>query len=363
MITDEHVFSDAYEADLKHRESELEALRAHLKSAYWGGWADNVVIYGKSGVGKTLTARHIVNRLRDRAQERGKTSKQAVAATKIRGLDLTYNQVLFQAIHHHPREVVIHTNSPREKLEQTLKRIVDEPYVIVLDEADGLRDFNVVRQLIETPQVSVVAITHDLEDWTDLTYRAGVTGFHDIEFTPYSTEELTDILEPRAAVGLDCGVSREQLHRIADDCGGLARRAIMALWAAGEIAEERDGNRITDQDIAKSYDRARRKERQAQLDSLPVGHQLAYELLRQAGGRLEASSLKQLWIDHVDELYAGRDQEAVTWARARQYYGKMEGYDLVDMPATRHGEYETKDMDVVAEIDLPGNIDLIKPAQ
>lgn len=61
----------------------------------------------------------------------------------------------------------------------------------------------------------------------------------ELELDRYGSQDLADILEPRAQHGLQANVDSDYLIEIADQVSGVARKAIQTLRAAAEIAAER----------------------------------------------------------------------------------------------------------------------------
>ena len=68
MIIDPRVFEDVYlPRELMHRESEVGQLSRAFQPAVSGSAPHNALISGPSGVGKTVLARHTLDRLEKRA--------------------------------------------------------------------------------------------------------------------------------------------------------------------------------------------------------------------------------------------------------------------------------------------------------
>ncbi|WP_121744432.1 Cdc6/Cdc18 family protein [Natronorubrum halophilum] len=353
MIKDRWVFDDAYPTDILHRNEELNSLSRLLKPATAGDRAHDILIHGPSGVGKTATARWMLRDLRKRA---------AVSSALLECSGQTANGIIHEAVEKYPAGTVVQRNQPRSELVQTLEKIVDEPYIIVLDEADVIPDLDVLEDLLSIELVSVIAITHSENEWlnrVDRDLRPRFRGDSQIDYRKYHVPELVDILEPRVEHGLiGRPVSTDQLEWIADETGGVARWAIKSVLAAAELAGERGHESIHESDVADSFERAKAKIREANLQSLPVTHQRLYELVR-AVGPTGGVKMKRAYLEH-QEAIAGRDNDPVTWRQAGNYLSKMEDYDLIRMPGeTNATVYEAVD----SELEAPVEFDLREPVE
>ncbi len=105
-----------------------------------------------------------------------------------------------------------------------LEEAVDDPYIVVLDEFDGLEERELLTDLHGLEMVSVICIGHDQEDAFAIVPDGADSLRHaeTIELEPYDHAALLDILEARVETGLEDGVvDAEQLHRIADGAGGF----------------------------------------------------------------------------------------------------------------------------------------------
>lgn len=90
MIHNRWVFKDRYHADIVHRDAELESLSRLLEPATRGQRAEDALIYGLGGVGKTATTRWLLRDLYQRANVQStalECSNQTptVSSTKVAG--------------------------------------------------------------------------------------------------------------------------------------------------------------------------------------------------------------------------------------------------------------------------------------
>jgi len=322
MIANPQVFEDSHlPGKLKHRDGEVDALSAAFKPATFGNRAEDVLLSGPSGVGKTVLARHTLNRLDRHA---------SVAHSHIQCLGMSTTGILREVLRGYPNSPSVHDNTPRERLEALARESISRPYVVVLDEADDVPEQDSLSVLTSLPYVSLVVICHDPENWlaaVDSDVRGRISAH--VQPDRYTPRELADILEPRAREGLVADVvSRQQLEELADSVAGVARQAIQALRAAAELAGERGHDVILDEDIEDSFARSRRRIREANLASLPTHHQVLYELIR-GEQTITANDLHELYDRMADRLYYDRPVSPITRRGRRNKLSKLIEYGLI----------------------------------
>jgi Cdc6-like AAA superfamily ATPase len=347
MITDPRVFENGYlPRELMHREGEVEELTRAFQPALHGQAADHVLISGPSGVGKTVLARFALERLLEH---------RFVDWAHIRCLGTTAGGLLRSALREHQTSVDVAQNTPVDRLRQQLRDIVDDPYIIVLDEADGLRSAEAIEQLAGLPKISIIPICHKPEKWLARAPSAVRNGLRrHIELGRYGIDELADILQARVDEGLPPNaISRQQLRSIANGVAGVARFGIQSLRAAAEIADERGHSEILDDDIADSFDRARRWIRESNLDSLPFHHHVIYSLIREAG-EISAAELHDRYEELAESLYFDRDLTPIGCRSRRNKLAKLQEYGLIDYEGPhQHRFYYVLDEAISSPVEIP----------
>jgi Cdc6-like AAA superfamily ATPase len=350
MITDSRVFRDEYlPGELVHRDGEIDELSQALQPAVNGNAADDILISGPSGVGKTALSRYALNRLLKHAD---------VDRAYVRCLGASEEDVLREVIDEHRSRTSPDRNASVELLRTQLKDCVDKPYIVVLDEADALRDTDAVGALVDVPEISVIAICHEPKRWLARAPRAVQASIQlPIRLRNYTTDELVDILSARAKQGLPRGtVTDEQLEQIAAGVDGSARFGVQALRAAAEIAEERGGRRILDDDVDASFKRARQRIRSSNLDSLTFHHHILYALIYESG-RVTAQEINERYEEFDEELYYGYDAMPVGRRSRRNKLGKLREYDLVDYEGPEHNRvYFVLDESIEPPVDVRGEL-------
>lgn len=322
MIVDERVFADDHlPQQILHRECETASLLRALGPTTEPRRGD-AIIYGPSGVGKTALTRSTVHRL---------SEERSVQTAHVRCLGASVATVARKVLEQLPGPNPA-MNTPQEDLCLMLRERVDEPLVVVLDEGDDLARTEVLPRLFDVPQISVVLVCHDVDSWlaaADPTVRGRLSGT-EIRLRRYGVDALADILEERARVGLvKDAVRRRVLEAIADEVAGVARDGIQTLRAAAELADRRERDRIGADFIDEAHEEAKRRIREHNLASLPLHHQVVYELLRVEDG-LRGGELHERYDQVAEDVYAGRPLTPVNKGSRRRHLRKLRDYDLVE---------------------------------
>lgn len=346
MLTEPRVFDESYlPRELLHREGAVDTLSRAFEPTTVGEPADDVLISGPSGVGKTVLARHTLGKL-----DRHATGYHA----HVRCLGTTTGDVLRSILVQHPRADDPVGNEPVDDLVVQLSDVVDEPLIVVLDEGDDLPQSDVLDVLGGLDGVSLVCICHDETAWladAPDTIRERLTTT--IQLDRYGVDELADILQRRAIQGLASGaVRRRQLETIADRVAGVAREGIQTLRGAAEVANERAHRKIKDDDIEPGHERALRRIRQANLRSLPFHHHVLYELIR-VYGPLTAAELNERYEEVAPDVYTDQGCCPIGKRARRKKRAKLEDYDLIESNSQSvHASYSVCDEEVTSPLDI-----------
>ncbi len=281
LFKDKSVLQSSYAPEsILHRAEQVETIASILGPTLKGERASNLFLYGKTGTGKTLSARFVGDRLESKTQEVGKSSlKFLYINCKSKKVSDTEYRIIAEMIKLLGGSVPA-TGLPTDAVYSRFIDLIDgkeQNVVLVLDEidqavkkiADGfLYTLTRVNAELKKAQVSLIGISNSLTFMDNLDPRVRSSlGEEEIIFPPYNALQLRDILKERAneAFGEDVleeGVIAKCAAYAAREHGD-ARRALDLLRVAGEIAVREGGEKI----VLKHIDAANQKiEKDKMLD-------------------------------------------------------------------------------------------------
>ena len=267
------------------RDEEISKLAKRLNGAVHGYSPENVMIYGKTGTGKSLVSRHVSQRARDAAQDavdigtayidcaEDNTETQTVSSLAIKLNDADETGIS-----------VPYTGLSTAKYYKLLWRVLDARFdsvVVILDEIDLLNDDNVLMKLSRAEEagkidcsVGIIAISNKIQYVEDLNERVKSSFQHkELFFKPYDATQLRMIMENRAD-GFRKDVLTEEVIPLAAAFAaqehGDARKAIDILRHAGEVAYESGVERVTETHVRRAQRHAEKDRFSELIDGAPT---------------------------------------------------------------------------------------------
>ena len=255
------------------RDDEIKQLANAANPAIFGQSPSNVLIYGKTGTGKSLCAKYVTSRLVDTAEEEGVTIGTAYIDCAQDTTETQAAQSIATELNDAERTGV---NIPDKGIStatyyKRLWGILDDQYdvaLIILDEIDKLEDDSILMQLsrageagkINSCKIGVIGISNKIKykDRMDERVKSSLCE-REFVFPPYDATQLSEIMDARSDAFRD-GVLEEdvipQASALAAREHGDARKAIDILRYAGEIAQAEGAPSVKQEFITQARERA-----------------------------------------------------------------------------------------------------------
>jgi Cdc6-like AAA superfamily ATPase len=298
-----------------HRMDQLKIIAQAIEPLFLGHTAKTVLMFGSSGSGKTTSARHLIEKLRE--------DHRALSVY----VNCWKNYSKFHFLMTICKKLRLNTHlgniSSIDLLNKIEKACMENPCVIVVDEFDrleekdelySLREFGAALILVTSDERHLFRLKSRIES------RLGV--LEKVRFPPYKWTELSDIIEGRARLALRPeSWNKEQIKRIALVCGGNAHFALESLKLAAERAEEKNASKILDEHIDFAIGNARR--RKVHSDVCLNRHEARLLELIKKHKEIPSGDLHRKFREESDEPVSERT--------LRNYLHRMERNGLIRM--------------------------------
>jgi len=275
FFKNEFVFTNNFIPDhLIGRKKEIDAIAKYLKNVE--NTNKHMLIFGKTGTGKTVVVRWVMNNFGDGNIIYKDKEKIIYKIGDKKGI------VIYLSCRQYPTryrvvnkiaQIISESDKKTQNWSKEIERIrayskLLDFMIIILDEIDYVDDkdnllistFSRWGEIEENTICSLVLISNKIHFLQELERRA-FSSFQCLQlpFYPYNAEELQQILEHRAKLGIKDGVLDDEvipyISAIVSRESGDARQGIGILKLAVEIAGIEDADKVVKRhvDIAKSY--------------------------------------------------------------------------------------------------------------
>ncbi|QCC47218.1 Cdc6/Cdc18 family protein [Halobellus limi] len=271
------VLSEDHQPDqILERDEEIEEYRHALEDVLFGRTPQNIMLYGKAGLGKTAVTKYMMEALQTEVTERPDAEELHVHELNCNGKTVyavvrtLVNELLPDTASDFPKRG-LGTADAFEELYGQLDRL-GGTHLIVFDEIDHLDAVDTL--LYELPRarsighitnskVGVIGISNNYTFRQSLSPKVKDTLMEsEISFSPYDASELRAILADRADRAFVDGVCEEsaiaRAAAIAAKDRGNARQAIDLLRVGGEVAKKRGDTHVDDTHIVAAQELVQR---------------------------------------------------------------------------------------------------------
>jgi cell division control protein 6 len=263
VIKDLHALDfDYIPSELPHRSEQLKKLAQMFKPVFVN-IAQNVLIRGPVGTGKTAMTKYFCQSLVQIARKQGKILEYVHINCRKRSTDA---MVLLGILSHFDVRFPDRGFSVQEMLQilRTHLQRKESQLILVLDEVDALLRkgtsnliYDLTRFNDETTKtgnsVSVIMISQkDVFPELDVAALSTFKRSNTVLLERYAREELYDIIQQRVGLAFHANTVRmESIELIADIASeyGDARFSIELLWKAGMFADEKHVKQVTPEHV------------------------------------------------------------------------------------------------------------------
>ncbi|MGI0083034.1 MAG: Cdc6/Cdc18 family protein [Nitrosopumilaceae archaeon] len=280
--------------NILHRDDEQKKVMQSLLPLAKKSRPSNLLVYGKTGTGKTLVVRKMLQKIQGRPELQSFPLKVAYSNAKeettLYGLLVSFGKQLGLTSRKELPPTGLSISAVFNKIIDTIKKNSFKT-IFVIDEIDYLvklvskTDKDVFYLLTRANErlgegsLTIIGISNDLTFKERLDPRVlSSLSEEEIVFTNYTGDQIKEILMERIKDAFTEGVieqgSIELCARMAGQEHGDARRAIDLLRVAGEIAERENSEKVTQDHIRKASSKMEEDKETAALNSYPLHEKL-----------------------------------------------------------------------------------------
>ncbi|MBW2973289.1 ORC1-type DNA replication protein [Candidatus Woesearchaeota archaeon] len=341
--------------NILHRDEQIQQLANILAPCLRGDKPSNIFIYGKTGTGKTLVAKHVSGQLTKIAEERDLPIKILYINCKLKKIADTEYRLVAQLAREFGT-MIPPTGLPTDEVYNIFYRILEKEnkeIILILDEIDQLIGkagndilYNLTRinAELKKTQITLVGISNDLmfTDHLDPRVKSSLSE-EELVFPPYNALQIQKILKQRASESFRDDVLAqgvvEKCAAFAAREHGDARRALQLLRVAGELAE-REGEEAIH---LKHLDSAEEKIERDRIIDIITTQPKQYHATLYSVFSISQNKKEQIFTGEVYELYKKickrTDLRPLTQRRISDILAEMDMLGIINAKVISKGRY------------------------
>ena len=370
IFRDREVLRHSYRPQiLPHRKPQIDNVASILAPSLRNETPSNILIYGKTGTGKTACVRYVGSELEKASSKMG--TKCQIVHLNCEVIDTQY-RVLAQIAKNlygmdeiasdKTRTHIPMTGWPTDQVYAELKNQLEAGggvLVIVLDEIDKLVKksgddtlYNLTRinSDLKNSKVSIIGISNDLsfKDFLDPRVLSSLSE-EEIVFPPYNAPQLVDILAQRSDAAFMSGAIAEGViplcSALAAQEHGDARRALDLLRISGELADRDESNQVKEEHVKQAQAKIETDSMIECIATLPTQSKLilfSMLILEQLGQNIFTSGeVSRIYQDIAPRI----ELDVLTHRRITDLISELNMLGVINTRVVSRGRYgRTKEM-------------------
>ncbi|MDS0258810.1 orc1/cdc6 family replication initiation protein [Haloarcula sp. S1CR25-12] len=335
------------------RDEEISKLAKRLNGAVHGYSPENVMIYGKTGAGKSLVSRHLCQRAKNAAGDDVDIGTAYIDCAE----DTTETQVVSSLAMKLNDEgvtdiAVPHTGLSTSKYYKLLWRILDmrfDSVIVILDEIDLMDEDSLLMKLSRaeeagkiTCSIGIIAISNKVQYIDQLNERVKSSFQHkELFFKPYDANQLREIMHNRTDAFQDDVLTDDVIPLAAAFAAqehGDARKAIDILRHAGEVASESDADTVREAHVRQAQQHAEKDRFRELVSGSPTQAKTALLALTELSlNSAEDSFLTSQVYDQYERICAHVELDILSVRRFRDLLKEQAFLGIVEIEKINKG--------------------------
>ena len=312
----------------------------------------NLLIYGKTGTGKTAVTRHVLNKLNATAQQQHIPARFLYCNTRMTGTEYRTLADLAAGLNLKIPFTGLALTEVLSRIQQHIKQsglrtilALDEiDYLVRSFGDDLLYDLTTSFDSTSPGFISIIGISNDLQFKEELGARVvSRLSEEELVFPPYSVEQLRTILKDRALLAfepLTCSEAAVNLcAALSGSEHGDARRAVDLLRVSGEMAEREGSAEVQERHVRVALQKIDQDRVVEALKTLPLHAKLVLLAAIYSSEKQDSHSSSGSVYDKYCELCASTGLEALTTRRVSGLLTELDTLGLVTATIVNYGRY------------------------
>ena len=345
IFANREILKTSYIPDtILHRDKEQKEITYTLSTILKGSKPSNLLVFGKTGTGKTLVVKKIISKIQAKVEKSNFTIKLLYSNSKDETTIYGLLTSLGRQLNLTSKELPTTGLAIGEVFKRILHKIDSNSLniVMVIDEIDYLAGMisktknDILYQLtrandehLKNGSLTLIGISNDLR-FKDLLNARVVSSLsaEEVVFTNYNVDQIKKILKTRIDESFVKGTVEEPaLNLCAAKAGGEhgdARRAIDLIRIAGEIAERQKSQTVTETHVREAHKKIEESKEEIALTSYPLHQKLVIISLMKSKDPNTGSVYSA-----YKALCKATGQEALTSRRITQILSEIELSGLI----------------------------------